>query len=157
MSLSYPFVLYWDFETFSIPSGEKAGTNTTLNSEFVPASYSLCLVHSTVLGPRIVAFEYYDGADPVEHFFSRVFFHAKNVLYYIRTTNNLATPTSAEIDRHNRATHCEFCQRKFSNCHEQQQQREDYDDDESEESSQTKQVIKVYHHDHQSGKFLHSL
>ncbi|CAG7820029.1 unnamed protein product [Allacma fusca] len=44
---------------------------------------------------------------------------------------------------------------KFSNCHEQQQ-RDDYYDD-SEESSQTKQVIKVSHHDHQSGKFLHSL
>ncbi|CAG7728477.1 unnamed protein product, partial [Allacma fusca] len=148
MSIPYPFVLYYDFECFSDPLNANKGESTTLNYEYKAASYSLCLVYSGKSGPEVRAFEYYDGPKPIHHFYDRIFYHSQNVLSEIRSTNNFISPSAEEIDRHNRASHCEFCHRLFSTGNEM---------DVVDENKRGKPVVKCYHHNHQTGKYLHPL
>ncbi|CAG7830541.1 unnamed protein product [Allacma fusca] len=148
MSIPYPFVLYYDFECFSDPLNVNKGESTTLNYEYKAASYSLCLVYSGKSGPKVRAFEYYDGPKPIHHFYERIFYHSQNVLSEIRSTINFISPSAEEIDRHNRASNCEFCHQLFSTGNEMEV---------VDENKRGKPVVKCYHHNHQTGKYLHAL
>ncbi|CAG7716935.1 unnamed protein product [Allacma fusca] len=147
MSIRYPFVLYYDFECFSDPLNTSKGASTSLNCEYKPASYSLCLIYTGNAGPVVKAFEYYDGVNPIHHFYERIFYHSQNVLSEIRNTNNFMQPTSEELARHLSANCCAFCERVFST-----------PTDTTNDGEQTrKPVVKCYHHCHQSGRYLHAL
>ncbi|CAG7667420.1 unnamed protein product [Allacma fusca] len=83
------------------PNEERAlGGNTTIDKKFEPASYVFIIVKSSENGQEILAQEYYDGDNPVEHFFQNVFKYAQDILWSIRTTNNFVVPTEEERKQH---------------------------------------------------------
>jgi len=148
MSLPYPFVIFFDWETSmeKIPSLAKQDdgsfvsahiNNSSMHlSEFKPVSYSLVIVRYFPTNLHVVACEYFDGENVMDHFFKRLFTWARTLLTFIRVTNNSARPTAEERARHDAATNCYFCGKIFGT---KQRDR------------------KAYHHDHCSNMYLHAV
>ncbi|CAG7826265.1 unnamed protein product [Allacma fusca] len=144
--------------------------------EYQPTSYSLIILHNTGDKAELVTAEYYDGRHPVKHFFRRVFKWAQKLLCEIRSTNNVLTPTPEERKAHEQATHCKHCKRQFTIPKDSVQEGFDAlrfdlngtllnDSDETDyeeeltikKSKRDAPIIKTYHHNHDSGKFVASL
>ncbi|CAG7733723.1 unnamed protein product [Allacma fusca] len=149
--------------------------------EYQPARYSLVILHNTGDKAELVTAEYYDGRHPVKHFFHRVFQWAQKLLCEIRSTNNMLTPTPEERKVHEQATHCKHCKRQFTISKDSTPKDSiqegfdalrfdlngtllnDSDETDYEEKLTIKKskrdapVIKTYHHNHYSGKYVASL
>jgi len=147
-TISYPFLLYYDFETFGVPANScERGKRTVINHEYVAASYSIAVVENVKGLLRIVYFEYYDGDDVVKHFFTRLFEIGQTIINRVREMNNNTVPTEDDLQRHEAATNCQFCAREFT------KEESDEDSDHSEPHLKTCQakVVKTFHHNHHTG------
>jgi len=61
MTLFYPYLLFYDFETFATaPEEQQKGRSTIFKSEFKPASLSLAIVSQGTARPRLIGCEHHD-------------------------------------------------------------------------------------------------
>jgi len=138
-TLQFPFVLYYDFECFSVKKyqdpNDEGSLNTVKERELIPSGYSIALV-----GPNGYLYaNAYDGSNPVEHFIGHALFIADQVKEYINNNKQEMTPTAEELKKHRQATNCLFCQRMFTNNKEDK-----------------RKVIKNLHHNHVTRKVIGS-
>ena len=127
LTLKSPFILYYKFHLVYINS-EIAGSDIV--GHYEPVGYSLCVVSQS----DVKFFEIYEKENVVETFISRVLELGREYVHLIETTNNFVPPTLEELERHEAATNCFYCQEIF-----------------------TIENRKTFHHDHWSGSFLHSV
>jgi len=154
-TISYPFLLYYDFETFGVPVDDREkGKGTIVNHEYTTASYSIAVVENVKGTLRLVKFEYYDGEDVVNHFFNRLFTIARSLINEIRETNNIIIPTEEVLRQHEAATNCKFCNREFGESNVETKDEDLSDCELLEEGMYVKtKVVKTFHHNHFTGKF----
>lgn len=186
MTLQYPYTLFFDFETYSVPvpeSERQKGESTMLEYRYEPASYALCVAAQEGESFNINEVEYYDGPNCASHFLKRAFELSEKYLEIIRTTNNFILPTEQELLEFEASTECHLCHREFTNVTKMGEQgnptdaveSEDDDDpmdnsgddlsDYEEEEEQIpmrrypepKPVLRCYHHRHIDGKYLFAL
>ena len=181
MTMPFPYVIFFDFETFSVPvpeSERKKGSNTTVEYRYEPASYALCVAAQNGDTFDIKEVEYYDGKDPANHFLRRAFTLGQKYLDLVRKTNNFIQPTAEELLEFEAATECHFCHQEFTNVQKDeedevpcasQNNEEDKMDWSGDELSDLeleslpdlqqfdKPVYKCYHHRHTDGKYLFAL
>lgn len=124
-TLQFPFVLYFDLETFNQETDYRDGENTFCTGKLEPAQYSLVLV-----GPDgFNCAKVYDGENVIENLIKTAEKMADKIRNYLKNTNfrNKLTPEQEKelID----ATSCQFCGNEF-----------------------TTKNIKVQHHSHHDGK-----
>jgi len=122
MTLPYPYLFFFDFESFLVPTEYDSSTNVKRSKTIKlqthkPASYSICIVENTTPEKsKVIAIEYFNGENGenvVENFFKSIFKHAHRLLSLIRTTNNLSKPDIETRRQHFAKTHCEYCGKQF--------------------------------------------
>ena len=182
MTMAFPYVIFFDFETFSVPvpeSERKKGSNTTVEYRYEPASYALCVAAQNADTFDIKEVEYYDGKDPANHFLQRAFTLGQKYLDLVRKTNNFIQPSAEELLSFEAATECHFCHQEFTNVQKDEEEDEppcasqnnepdgmDWSGDELSDleleslpdfTQFDKPVYKCYHHRHTDGKYLYAL
>ena len=83
MALPFPYVCMFDFETYSVPipgHQRRKGQSTELVYEYVPASFSLCLVAQCSDRPRVIGMYYNDGPNVIDMFWKKVFEYGASVI-----------------------------------------------------------------------------
>ena len=167
MTLPFPYICYYDFETFSVPISEEdrqRGRSTRLNVEYKAASYSIVIVRQGIRRCRVMACEYYDGPDVLNHFFERLFEWGQRLINQIRITNNSLVPSADVLERHRKAECCLFCGKTFSKpepnrARTSMEAMQDWEDDywSDQVGRKKKRIIKTFHHNHHTGQYEEAL
>ncbi|CAG7731231.1 unnamed protein product, partial [Allacma fusca] len=126
LTLHFPYVMYLSFSLDQKGvenNGQEAASENKQQLEYHLVGYSFVIVRkdtmSTVTNTtnsHIVAAETYSAKHgAIEHFFTRAFYWAKELLTIIRNTNNILLPTVEQLLEFEGITNCEYCNAEFTN------------------------------------------